>query len=147
MRAGDAFRSGAVVSFNNDGMVSPPIPLLNVQAMVTRVTPSGQLHGPEQQVSLDDALRAHTVNAALTLGRNHDLGSLEVGKLADLVQLSVDPYAVDVAELTTKVKVQGTWLGGVLTDAQTYLDEVKAIDPTEHPQVHAAAMAGKKGCC
>jgi predicted amidohydrolase YtcJ len=147
MRAGDAFRSGAVVSFHNDGMVSPPIPLLNVQAMVTRVTPSGQLHGPEQQVSLDDALRAHTVNAAFTLGRNQDLGSLEVGKLADLVQLSADPYAVDVAELTTKVKVQGTWLGGVPTDAQTYLDEVKAIDPTEHPQVHAAAMAGKKGCC
>lgn len=41
MRPGDAFRSGAMVSFHNDGMVSPLIPLLNVQAMVTRVTPSG----------------------------------------------------------------------------------------------------------
>lgn len=147
MRVGDAFRSGAVVSFHNDGMVSPPIPLLNVQAMVTRRTPSGELHGPEQQISLDDALKAHTVNAAFTLGRDHDLGSLEVGKFADMVRLSADPYRVDVAHLVDEVKVLGTWRGGVATDADTYLAEVSSVDPAEHPNVHAAAIASKRGCC
>jgi hypothetical protein len=41
--AGDCFASGAVTTFNNDGPVSPPIPLLNIQCMVTRRTPSGQV--------------------------------------------------------------------------------------------------------
>lgn len=89
---GDAFKSGAVVSFHNDGMVSPPIPLLNIQSAITRKTPSGELHGPEQIISLDDALKAHTIAAAYTLHRDKDIGSIEVGKLADFVELSKDPY-------------------------------------------------------
>lgn len=48
MRAGDAFRSGALVTVHNDGSVSPPVPLLNIQCMVTRRSLSGNLHGPEQ---------------------------------------------------------------------------------------------------
>ena len=66
MRAGDAFRSGALVTSHNDGSVSPPIPLLNIQSMVTRRTPSGALHGPEQQVTLEDAI-TEVVNPAETV--------------------------------------------------------------------------------
>lgn len=143
MRAGDAFRSGALVTFHNDGSVSPPIPLLNVQCMVTRRTPSGTLHGPEQQVSLDDALKAHTINAARQLFREHDLGSITVGKLADLVHLSADPYTVDSDKLTDQVKVVGTWVAGKKTDPDAFLARIQAIDPTEHQQLHAAALSHK----
>ncbi len=145
MRAGDAFRSGALVTFHNDGSVSPPIPLLNIQSMVTRRTPSGTLHGPEQQVSLEDAIKAHTVNAALQLGREHDLGSLEAGKLADLVELSADPYAVASDQITTEVKVLGTWVSGVKVDTNTFVTAVEASDPSEHKDLPAAAMSHK--CC
>jgi hypothetical protein len=47
-------------------------------------------------VTVDDALKAVTINAAYHLRREHDLGSIAVGKLADFVELSADPYTVDV---------------------------------------------------
>lgn len=145
VRGGDAFKSGAVVTFHNDGSVSPPIPLLNVQAMVTRRTPSGNLHGPEQQVSLQDAFRAHTINAAHQLKRDHDLGSITVGKLADLVELSADPFAVDVNTLTDQVKVQGTWSNGRKIDLAAFLRQIQAIDPSEHKEL--SAIAAQRHCC
>ena len=143
MRAGDAFKSGALVTFHNDGSVSPPIPLLNVQCMVTRRTPSGTLHGAEQAISLEDAFKAHTINAARQLFRDHDLGSLEVGKLADLVQLSADPFTADPARLTEQVSVQSTWVSGRKIDTDAFMAHVHAIDPTEHPDLHATALSHK----
>ncbi|WP_454150976.1 amidohydrolase family protein [Microbacterium lacticum] len=74
-RFAGAVDAGASVSFHNDGSVSPPIPLRNIQAAVTRHTFSGEEHGPEQRMSLDDALRAHTVVAAPHI-RRPDLGSI-----------------------------------------------------------------------
>lgn len=143
MRVGDAFRSGALVTFHNDGFVSPPIPLLNVQSMVTRRSQSGKVHGADQQISLDDAFRAHTINAARQLGRDHDLGSLVVGKIADLVELSADPFTVNPASLTTQVEVLGTWIGGLRVDTDAFESEVEAIDPTEHQGLAGAALSHK----
>lgn len=142
--AGDAFRSGAKVSFHNDGPVSPPNPLLNAQSMVTRRTPSGTLHGPEQAISIDDALRAITVNPAFQIGRDHDLGTLAVGKLADLVELSADPYAVDSEKLTEHVKVRGTWLGGHRVDIGAFIQQVKSIDPSEHQELHTTVHSAHR---
>ena len=106
--------------------------MLNSQALVTRRTPSGTLHGPEQQVTLDDAIKAHTVNAARQLGREHDLGSLSMGKFSDLVELSADPYAVDSDKLTDEVEVLGTWVSGRKVDTDAFRARIEAIDPTEH---------------
>ena len=141
MQAGAAFRSGALVTFHNDGLVSPPIPLLNIQAMVTRRCASGNVHGPEQQVSLDDAFRAHTINAARQMFRDHDLGSIAVGKRADLVQLSADPFSVDIESLTDQVSVQATWVNGKKIDTDAYITQIEAIDPSEHRDVPHAAMS------
>ena len=137
-RIGDAFRQGAVVAFHNDGLVSPPNVLLNIQTVITRMTPSGQVHGPEQIISLDDAIKAETINAAYLLHRDHEIGSIEVGKFADFAVLSRDPYEVDPTRLATDVEVQQTWLGGKPIDLDAFLDEVRAIDPTEQ---HLAAAA------
>ena len=145
VRAGDAFKSGAVITFHNDGSVSPPKPLLNIQAMTTRRTASGTVHGPQQQVSLEDAFRAHTVNAAYQLKRDHDLGSITVGKLADFVELSADPFSVDVTKLTDEVKVLGTWSNGRKIDLNAFMTQIQAIDPTEHKDLPAAAAA--RHCC
>ena len=144
IRAGDAFRSGALVSFHNDGLVSPPIPLLNVQCMVTRRTPSGQLHGPEQQVSLQDAFKAHTINAAKQLGRENELGSLAVGKLADLVQLSADPFKVDVEKLTEQVTVEATWVNGAKVDTDAFLTYIESVDPSEHAHLPSEVVASHR---
>lgn len=135
----------ALVTFHSDGSVSPPIPLLDIQCMVTRRSLSGRLHGPEQQISLDDAFKAHTINAARQLKRDHDLGSLEVGKLADFVELSADPFTVDSDKLTDQVKVLGTWVDGVRVDPDAFITHVQAIDPTEHKDLPQAAVTSK--CC
>jgi predicted amidohydrolase YtcJ len=144
-RVGDAVKSGAVVSFHNDGSVSPSIPLLNLKSTVTRLTPSGKLHGPEQKVSLDDALRAQTINGAFHLKRDDESGSIEVGKFADFVILDTDPYAIDPANID-KIKVQGTWLAGKPVDVDAYLAQIESIDPSEHKDLHAVAISKPHNC-
>jgi predicted amidohydrolase YtcJ len=146
MAYGDAFRSGTVVSFHNDGSVSPPIPLLNWQSTTTRQTASGKVHGANQAVSLDDAIKAHTVNAAFQLGREHEIGSIEVGKLADFVELSSDPYQADLHKITEQVKVQGTWVAGKKIDLDAFMAQVDALDPAEHKDLPSVVHATKK-CC
>ena len=145
VRAGDAVRTGASVSFHNDGCVSPPIPLLNVQAMITRRTASGRLHGANQAVSLHEAFMAHTTSAAWQIGRERDLGSIEVGKLADFTELSADPFAVDPNRLTESVRVRGTWRSGQRIDLDAFLRQVEAIDPAAHGGL-ADKAAGRHVC-
>ncbi len=143
-RFADAWQAGVQPSFHNDGAVSPPIPLLNIQAAVTRTTPSGHAHGVHQALTIDQALRAQTINGARQLGRDHDLGTLEVGKLADLVELSADPTAVDPHQLTSAVKVRGTWRAGHRIDHAAFAREVGKLDPTPHRHL---ATSAQYRCC
>jgi predicted amidohydrolase YtcJ len=145
VRAGDAVRAGASVSFHNDGCVSPPIPLLNIQAMVTRRTPSGRVHAANQAVTLHEAFRAHTTAAAYQIGRDRDLGSIEVGKCADFVELSADPFTVDPNKLIEQVRVQATWRSGRRVDLDRFLEQVEAIDPAAFRSL-AAKAAGRHVC-
>jgi predicted amidohydrolase YtcJ len=142
---GDAAASGAVVSFHNDGSVSPPTPVLNMQTAVTRRTRSGAVHGPDQVISLDQALRAHTIDAARTLHRDTLVGSITVGKLADFTELAADPYTVDPTTLADKAAARGTWLGGERVDLDAFLAAVGGSDGTAH--AHLAQRAGHPGCC
>lgn len=128
----DAFDSGVEPSFHNDGSVSPPTPLLNIQAAVTRRTRSGALHGENQAISLHEGLMAETINAARILHREDLVGSITVGKKADFVELSKDPYEVDPRNLATDVTVLGTWLGGVRINLDAYIGESKTIDHSAH---------------
>ena len=140
-RTADAVNAGMRISLHFDSPLSPPIPLTNIQCAVTRMSRSGHVHGPEQIISIDQALRAYTIDAAYGLRREHEIGSLEVGKLADLVELSMDPYLADPAELAQQIKVQGTWLSGHRVDLAAYLDQVAAVDPVGHPVDHADVLA------
>jgi predicted amidohydrolase YtcJ len=140
----DAVASGACVSFHNDGSVSPPAPVNNIATAVSRRTRAGGVHGAEQAISLDDALRAQTINAARTLRREHLVGSISVGKLADFVELTADPYTVDPAQLAEAARVTGTWLSGTRIDLDAFLGSVGDVDHSEHAQLTAHA---KPGCC
>jgi cytosine/adenosine deaminase-related metal-dependent hydrolase len=85
------------------------------------------------------------VNAAYQIGRDHDLGSIEAGKCADFVELSADPFEVDVNKLTSLVQVQGTWRGGRRIDLDAFLDQVKAVNPATHAKL-AEKAAGRHVC-
>ena len=70
--------------------------MLNVaSSAVNRRTSSGALLGPEERISAYEAFRAITLDGARQYGEEDRKGSLEPGKLADLVILSDDPLAVD----------------------------------------------------
>lgn len=140
----DAEASGAVVSFHNDGSVSPPTPILNIQTAVTRRTRSGAVHGPQQAMTLEAAMRCHTIDAARTLHRDHLIGSITPGKLADFTELAADPFAVDPAALAEKATVLGTWLSGQRVDLDTFLGSVGAADPAPHAHL---AQKTHRGCC
>ena len=144
-RIRDAFEAGVRPSYHNDGSVSPPNQLLNVQQTVTRKTINGSVHGADQAVTLDDALKAITINGAYQLRRDHEIGSLAVGKYADLVEVSADIYTVAVDKIVDQVKVLGTWVGGKKVDIDAYVDAVKAVDPTEHHDL--TGHLAKPKCC
>ena len=142
MRWGDAVRAGAHLSFHNDGPVSPPIPLPNIQTAITRTTDTGQVHGANQIISIEDALKAETIGAAYMLHRDAEIGSLAAGKYADLVELSMDPYLAEPTKLATQVKVQGTWRSGRKIDLDAYMEQIKAVEAAEtHPVDHATTLS------
>lgn len=113
-----AFRSlldaGAVLAFGSDWAVAPIEPLMGIYAAATRRTldgahPDGWV--PEQKISVAEAVRAYTVGSAYAERREAVKGTLEPGKLADLVVLSADIFAIDpVAIADTRVDL--TMLGG-----------------------------------
>ena len=123
----DAYDGGVRPTFHNDGYLSPPLPWLNIQNAVTRASVSGAVHGPEQALSLDEALQAHTINAAWQQKRDHEIGSIEAGKLADLVLFNTDPYAVDPARLQETMTVEGTWISGRRVDLDSFMAEVEHL--------------------
>lgn len=104
----------AVVSFGSDWFVAPPIPLEGIYAAVTRRTldeknPGGWV--PEQKITVEQALKAYTLNAAYASFEENIKGSLETGKLADFVVLEKDITAIDPVEIRN-VKVLRTVVGG-----------------------------------
>jgi predicted amidohydrolase YtcJ len=116
MSAKSALDAGLKISFHNDGMVTPPDPLGNIATAVTRKAKgSGRVLAPEQRITVEQAVRAHTIDAAWQLHLDQEIGSLEVGKSADLVVLSADPHAVGADELKN-ITVEATYLRG----RQTY---------------------------
>lgn len=141
---GDAVASGACVSFHNDGSVSPPIPVVNIATAVNRRTRDGGVHCPDQAISLDEAWRAQTIDAASTLRREHLVGSIAAGKLADFVELTVDPWTIDPQTLIDAVKVTGTWLSGQRIDLDKFVAAVGGTDNAEHAHL---AERDTKGCC
>lgn len=110
------FENNTDVVFGSDWFVAPPIPLMGIYAAVTRRTlddknPDGWV--PEQKVSVEQALKAYTINGAYASFDEEIKGSLEQGKLADFVILDQNLFTIDPATIRD-VKVLKTYVGGKL---------------------------------
>ncbi len=90
-----ALDAGIRASNHTDSIVTPLDPMFLLWTSVNRVTRSGQVLGESERVSAWQGLRALTLNAAYEYREEKDKGSLEVGKLADLVILSANPIKVE----------------------------------------------------
>lgn len=91
--------SGNKVAAHSDHPCAPLAPLMGIHALANRKTVSGKWYGKSQQVSVLDALRLYTTNAAYHSFDEDILGSLETGKLMDLVVLSKNILTVDPEEI------------------------------------------------
>ena len=113
-----AFRSlldtKTIIAGGSDWPVSPPTPLEGIYAAVTRRTlddkqPKGWI--PEQKITVGEALRCYTYNAAFAEFEEHHKGTLEVGKLADIVILDADIFKT-APEKIRDMHVVKTIVGG-----------------------------------
>ncbi|QUR66303.1 amidohydrolase [Mycobacterium spongiae] len=111
MPAGSAVAAGMRISLHNDPPVTPEEPLRNISVAATRVAPSGRVLAPEERLTVEQAIRAQTIDAAWQLFADDVIGSLEVGKYADMVVLSADPRTVPPEEIAD-LEVCATFLAG-----------------------------------
>lgn len=118
MKTSYAFRSlidsGVTVAFGSDWFVAPATPMEGIYGAVTRRTLDGKNPDgwvPEQKITVEEALKAYTINAAYASFEENIKGSLEPGKLADFVVLDQDITAIDPVKIWD-LKVQQTWVGG-----------------------------------
>ena len=86
-------------------------PMMALQSMVTRTDITGKTWGPRQKITIEQALRVCTVNGAYASFEEHEKGSLEPAKLADLVVLGRNPMTEDPSSLVT-IPIERTMVGG-----------------------------------
>lgn len=108
--------AGIGFTLHSDFMVTDPNPLHMIEMAVTRTTwkEPDYVLAPKERVSVETAIRAVTSEAAWQLGSEHEVGSLEAGKLADFVILEEDPRKVEPGGIKN-IAILETWMGGKQT--------------------------------
>jgi predicted amidohydrolase YtcJ len=86
-------------------------PMMALRSEVTRTDSKGNVWGPKQKITVGEAIRVGTMNGAYASYEENLKGSIEPGKLADLVVLGRDPFNVDPLELIN-IPIQRTMVGG-----------------------------------
>jgi predicted amidohydrolase YtcJ len=128
-------QSGATLAFSSDWPCTwPPDPFVAMQQAVTRqvwksadtanvaggsldgaaqggASPTGAIYVPDERITVEDALRAYTQGSAYAAVAEDRVGSLEVGKLADLAVLSQDIFSARPEDIA-KTRVTLTMVGG-----------------------------------
>jgi predicted amidohydrolase YtcJ len=115
--------SGATVAFGTDYPIADINPFANIHAAVTRAEIGGKVIGvnPAEQISLMEALRAYTIGGATAVDRKEELGSLEAGKLADIVVLDRNLFTSKIEDIP-ETKVMLTIMDGNIVYENGSLD-------------------------
>ncbi|MEV6243361.1 amidohydrolase [Lentzea sp. NPDC051838] len=100
---------GITVAGSSDRPVADGSPLRAIEFMVRRRSAAGQAVGPDEAITVEEAIRAYTLGSAYACRKEHVLGSLTPGKLADLVVLGEDPRTSDAI---ADIPVLATMVGG-----------------------------------
>lgn len=107
VRMGDVERANISFSFHSDMPMAPGQPLFLMHCGVNRTTISGRVAGKEQCVSREGALKSVTIEAAYSLGLEKEVGSIEVGKLANFTILADNPVTCPASAIKD-IAVWGT---------------------------------------
>jgi predicted amidohydrolase YtcJ len=112
--------AGVRFALSSDAPVASHRPMDTIATAVLRTTVSGAVIGGDQALTVDEAVRASTLDAAASYFADDRLGSLEVGKLADVAILDRDLFATAPADLP-EVAVDMTIVGGEVAYASERL--------------------------
>jgi predicted amidohydrolase YtcJ len=112
----DLLAAGALLAGGSDWPVMPnPDPWDGIEGLVTRRNPSGEFPGaalwPEQAIDVATALEIFTINSARAIGLGDTVGSIEIGKSADLIVLDRNVLETPASDLAD-TKVLTTWFEG-----------------------------------
>jgi predicted amidohydrolase YtcJ len=113
---GSVHRSGAKIGFGSDWYVTSANPLDGIEAAVTRLEPNGLTKiplGNDEAINLATAIRAYTLNGAFVNFLDHKVGSIEIGKQADIIVLNNNLFDIPSAEIN-ETKVLATYFNGKL---------------------------------
>ena len=113
-------KKGIFMAFGSDNL--PIGPMVGLYAAVTRKGESGEVYGPEEAVSMKDAITMYTRSGAFLTGEEKIKGSLEVGKLADMIVLPENPLAIS-PDKVLNLKVDMTIVGGKVLYDRTQTHE------------------------
>ena len=114
---GGLVKRSVPVGLHSDFPMAPAEPLFLAWTAASRETMAGKVFAPSERLTLDQAIRAITIDAAYMIGMENELGSIEAGKLADFAILDKDPYEVGVKGLRA-IKVWGTVFEGKVHPAR-----------------------------
>ena len=140
----DWLDSGAVVSLGSDWPATPGgfkigvNPFINMQSAMNRIAPAAHIEDlgsinekltpPEQVLTLEESIRAYTINGAKQLGIDDRVGSIEVGKLADMILLDQNLFEIPKDQIY-KTKVLATMMDGKIWHDVVY--ELGDSDPAD----------------
>lgn len=113
-RLGSLADKEVTLALHSDLNMAPVDPLFLAWIAANRETMEGAIMAPEERLSLDQALRAVTIDAAFVLGLEDEVGSITPGKRADFAVLDKDPYQAG----TSALKDIGIW--GVVFEGRPY---------------------------
>lgn len=102
---------GIPLSFHSDLPMGRSDPIGMMSCAVNRITNQGRVAGPEQRITAEQALRAVTIDAAQSWRKEHELGSIEAGKIANFTVVDADPLTVDSLDLDA-ISIRGTVFEG-----------------------------------
>ncbi len=103
--------AGLLPADSSDYTASPSDPMMWLESQVTRADMQGNIWGPSQRITVEEAMRCGTMHGAYASFEENLKGSIEPGKLADLVVLGQDPMKTESSTLL-KIPVERTMIGG-----------------------------------
>jgi len=111
VRSASVLKHHIPLSYHSDLPMAPSDPLFLAWCGINRITPSGRVAASEERISVEDGLRAITIEAAYSWQKENELGSIAPGKIANFTILEQDPLAIDPVKLKD-VKIWGTVFEG-----------------------------------
>ncbi len=112
--------AGGKLSLHSDSPMAPAQPLAMVWAAVNRIGLSGKtVMGAEERITVDEAMRAITIDAAYTARLENEIGTIDIGKSANFTVLDSSPYKVKPEDIN-KIKVEATIYQGTIAPIATH---------------------------